>query len=319
MKPKTKLSFLIFLISVAAFSDEIIQYPELERKLASIPGREGIEIRYGFDLLVHTPKYFGPRGTLGVKTQSRMACSQCHMEVGSKIFGNSWLDSHSIYPMFRWREGKIQTLTDRINACFKHPLQSKPLDKESREMKAIEIYFKWLGRGRQMVGEDKDDRLMKIAFLNRSASRENGAKVYQNRCQLCHGNNGQGRLSDDKKYFIYPPLWGKESFMLGSSMSRLSIFARFVKANMPFGATAEKPELSDEEAWDVGAYVLSQKRPAWVGKVPFGELTSKPFDYPLGPYPDQFSQEQHLLGPFLPIINFFEKDGKVAPKSSLGI
>ena len=40
-----------------------------------------------------------------------------------------------------------------------------------------------------------------------------------------------------------------------------SRFAGYVKANMPQGATWENPSLTDEEAWDVAAYVNAHERP----------------------------------------------------------
>ena len=54
-----------------------------------------------------------------------------------------------------------------------------------------------------------------------------------------------------------PPLWGPDSFNNGAGMTRILTAARFIKARMPFG----QPDLTDDEAYDVAAYVNSNPRP----------------------------------------------------------
>jgi thiosulfate dehydrogenase len=187
-------------------------------------------------------------------------------------------------------------------------------------MKAILLYYKWLGRGRPNLENDPNDRLVSLAFLKRAANPELGKDVYLKNCKSCHGDQGQGRLRPDEKAFLYPPLWGDESFSSGASFSRLGILARFLKANMPYGATFDHPKLSDEESWDVGAYVLTKQRPAWRGKTAFPVLSEKPYDFPFGPYADSFSEQQHRLGPFQPILDYWvSKQGARAGFPSTGM
>jgi len=69
--------------------------------------------------------------------------------------------------------------------------------------------------------------------------------------------DGQGVQKSDGSGYTYPPLWGANSYNFGAGLFRLSRFAGYVRANMPFGATYERPMLSDEESWDVAAYVNS--------------------------------------------------------------
>lgn len=295
-----------------------ISHKELEAKLENIPGKEGVEIRYGYDLLLNTPYYFGTKGKLKKNKNSRMSCANCHIEVGTKEFGNSWLNTHFNYPQYRGREGKIQTLPERINVCLKHPTQASEILENSREMKAMLLYIAWVGKGRLSPLKDADDRLIKLNFLERMANPEKGKLVYENRCQTCHGKNGEGRLKEDELAYIYPPLWGPGSFINGSSMSRLSILARFIRANMPFGAVAIKPELTNEEVWDVASFINTKPRKPWNDKIPFPNLKDKPFDYPIPPYEDKFSNEQHLKGPFQPIVDF-QNEQKRESLNSMGI
>ncbi|HSB91906.1 MAG TPA: hypothetical protein VLC28_02260, partial [Flavitalea sp.] len=102
--------------------------------------------------------------------------------------------------------------------------------------------------------------------------------------------------------YTNPPLWGANSFNNGAGLFRISNFAGFVKNNMPFGeASHNNPKLTDEEAWDVAAFVVSQPRPQKDVGSDWPKLETKPIDLPFGPYPDTFSEQQHKYGPFKPI------------------
>ena len=86
-------------------------------------------------------------------------------------------------------------------------------------------------------------------------------------------------------------------------MFRLSRFAGYIKANMPQGATYLKPQLTDEEAWDIAAYVNSRPRPTKDLSKDWPKMEEKIFDHPFGPYADKFSEDQHKFGPFKPIVS----------------
>jgi thiosulfate dehydrogenase len=70
---------------------------------------------------------------------------------------------------------------------------------------------------------------------------------------------------------------------------------------MPLGSTYEKPQLSDEEAWNVAPFVNSQPRPVKVFSRDWPDISLKAIDYPYAPYADTFSEQQHKYGPFDPI------------------
>ena len=72
---------------------------------------------------------------------------------------------------------------------------------------------------------------------------------------------------------------------------------------MPLGVTHGNALLTDEEAWDVAAFVNSQIRPSKnvVGDWP--KIEEKPFDHPYGPYADSYDEKQHKYGPFTAIIS----------------
>jgi thiosulfate dehydrogenase len=286
------------------------------------PGKAGELIRYGMELLSNTAEWIGPKGKLkpyASKAKSRMACRNCHLDVGQRPFGNSWLDTQGLYPQYRSREGEVQTLAERVNACLQHPLQGPPLEENGKEMKAILSYYKWIARGRADLETDPDTRLVKLPFLSRASDPKKGGEIFKVRCAHCHGEHGEGKPRADGIAFIFPPLWGKESYMVGSSMSRVSLLARFIKGNMPLGATADRPLLADEDAWDVAAFVNSQPHPKWAGKALFPSLSEKPFDFPTGPFADPYSLEQHLYGPYPPIIDYWKARNQTSATDSMGI
>jgi thiosulfate dehydrogenase len=71
---------------------------------------------------------------------------------------------------------------------------------------------------------------------------------------------------------------------------------------MPVGTTFNAPVLSDENAYDVAAYIIGQSRPKKADlEKDFPVRLQKPVDTPYAPYADGFSLEQHKFGPFGPI------------------
>ncbi len=279
-------------------------------------GRLKTELLYGRSLIFETPRWIGPEGSVLKNTKSIMSCSQCHINGGMQKAGLPLWDTHGLYPQYRARENRILTVGERINTCILMTLQGTPLPLESREIQAMTLYVRHLGAGRQILLQDQDNRLPPLKDIDRPASVANGEKVYQKYCLRCHGENGQCVFTENKKSFIYPPLWGEFSYRVGSSLFRNTMAARFIKANMPQDKIKTGEQLSAEEALDVAAFIndLSlHSRPSAPENL-FSHLEHKPFDYPFGPYVDQFSEEQHRLGPFQPIREYYEQK-----KSELGL
>ena len=79
---------------------------------------------------------------------------------------------------------------------------------------------------------------------------------------------------------------------------------------MPLGVSHTLPQLSDEEAWDVAAFVNAQSRPHKDVPKDWPDISKKPIDHPFGPYADGFSEQQHKFGPFQPIVAAQPKPGK---------
>jgi thiosulfate dehydrogenase len=264
-------------------------------------GKEREQVIYGQELVAHTAAYFGPRGSV-LQITNGMNCQNCHLDAGTRAWGNNFGAVYSTYPKFRERSGAVEGIYRRVNDCFERSLNGKPIDTASREMQAIYTYIKWLGtdvpRGKKPYGSGME----KLSFLDRAANPQNGRQVFINKCQTCHGPNGEGQPGLDGKTYVTPPLWGAHSYNDGAGLYRLSNFASFIKNNMPFGqASHNSPVLSLEEAWDVAAFVNSQSRPHIDQKKDWPDIAKKPVDLPFGPYADSFTEQQHKYGPFGPI------------------
>lgn len=265
-------------------------------------------IAYGRDLIAHTQDYFGPAGLVRPNAINGLNCQSCHLDAGSRPFGNNYFAVASTYPQLRPRSGSIETIPKRVNDCFQRSLNGQPLDSTSREMKAIIAYMRWLGTGVPKDAKPRGTGLVEVPFLDRPASPELGREVYASKCASCHGSDGQGLPIPPDGARAYPPLWGDKSYNRGAGLFRLSRLAGYVKANMPFGATYDNPQLTDEEAWDVAAYINSQPRP----EHPFlatdwPDISKKPYDHPFGPFRDSFPEVQHKYGPFQSIVAFYKK------------
>lgn len=258
------------------------------------------QITYGRELISHTAKYLGPNGSV-LKISNGMNCQNCHLDAGTRIYGNNYGSVASTYPKFRARSGSNENIYKRVNDCFERSLNGKALDTLGKEMQAIKAYLTFLGSNVEKGKKAEGSGFKELAFLNRAANPEHGKTIYIEKCQSCHQTNGEGLLSLDGKEYSYPPLWGNNSYNDGAGLFRISNFAKYVKFNMPLGATYQLPILSDEEAWDIAAFVNTQARPHIDVPKDWPDVSKKPIDHPFGPYSDNFSEQQHKFGPFKPI------------------
>jgi thiosulfate dehydrogenase len=259
-------------------------------------------VKYGEQLIEKTSFFLGPKGAVSQITNG-MNCQNCHLSAGTVPWGNNYGAVFSTYPKNRARSGKLETISKRVNDCLQRSLNGEPIDTTSKEMQAILAYMKWLGEGIEKNHSPKGSGIMDIPFLERAADPLKGKIVFANNCQRCHGAEGLGQKNMEGYGYTYPPLWGPNSYNTAAGLFRISRFAGYVKNNMPNDqANYSKPILSDEEAWDVAAFVNSQTRPSKIFKEDWPDISKKPIDHPFGPFTDGFSEEQHKYGPFKPII-----------------
>jgi len=259
------------------------------------------EVKYGKELIANTSAYLGPSGKV-MKISNGMNCQNCHLEAGTKIYGNNYSAVAATYPKFRARSGTEEDLFKRINDCIERSLNGVALDKDNKEMKAMIAYINWVGKDVPKNESPAGAGLMELSYLSRPADPVAGKALYLAKCMVCHQEKGEGLLNNDKSGYIYPPLWGKKSYNIGAGLYRLSRFAGYIKANMPLGASHDNPQLTDEEAWDIAAYVNSQPRPQKDISKDWPDISKKPMDHPFGPFSDRFDEKQHKFGPYLEIL-----------------
>ena len=271
---------------------------------------EGRLIKYGRNLIVNTSYYFGPKGIIAHKSNG-LNCQNCHLDAGTKLFGNNFSLVSTGYPRYKERSGTVETVVKKVQDCFERSLNGKTIDSNSREMKAFVAYLQWIGKNVKKQTPPEGSGIEELPFLNRAADTAKGRIVYISKCQSCHGKNGEGVLTATGTAYTYPALWGLHSYNIGASLYRISKFAGYVKNNMPFGASHAKEQLNNEEAWDVAAYVNSQPHPYKNISKDWPKIASKPYDFPYGPYADNlFTAAQRKYGPFEPIKNYYTSMAK---------
>ena len=265
----------------------------------------GAMIRYGRELIVHTAKYLGPKGTVAQITNG-MNCQNCHLEAGTKPWGNNYGSVASMYPRFRDRSGSIESIEKRINDCLQRSLHGRAIDNNSQEMRAIKAYILWLGKEIPKGQTARGSGIMQLPLMERAADPDAGKQIYLTQCSRCHGMNGQGQPDSSGQEYTYPPLWGEHSYTTGAGMYRLSRLAGYIRNNMPHPVNYHQPVLKVEEAWDLAAFINSQPRPSFDVSKDWPTMQQKPFDHPFGPYADTFTELQHKYGPWIG----FEKKSK---------
>ncbi len=258
------------------------------------------ELNYGKELVANTAEYLGPKGKVKAISNG-MNCQNCHLKAGTAPLGNNYGAVASTYPKVRARSGKEEDIQKRINDCFERSLNGKALSRDSKEMKAMVAYINWVGKDVPKGEVPAGSGIYELPLLDRAADPAKGKLVYEKQCASCHQADGKGMAKPDGSGYLYPPLWGENSYNHGAGLYRISRFAGYVKANMPLGATFEQPILSDEESWDLAAYVNSMERPKKDLTQDWPDISKKPMDHPFGPFSDSFTEEQHKFGPFKPI------------------
>lgn len=265
---------------------------------------------YGRRLLRETSVLLGPDNPDPAMryTGARLDCASCHLDTGAKPGTLTLVQAASRYPRFSSRDGREGDLRDRINGCMQRSMNGRPLPRDSVEIKAMERYILALADQFAATAESRRGSTEPPAFAEpeRAADVAAGRRVYEHRCQVCHGVDGAGleATPDPRDGYVFPPLWGPDSFNDGAGMHRVLTAARFIKARMPLGLA----DLTDAEAYDVAAYINSKPRPAMPGlDRDYPDRALKPVDSPYPPYADPFPREQHRLGPFGPIRAYYEQ------------
>jgi thiosulfate dehydrogenase len=268
---------------------------------------------YGKRLLAQTQELLGP-DVADPKLRyinSRLSCGSCHLGTGAEAGTLSLPDAVLHYPRFAARVGATATIEDRINECMQRSMNGRPLPKNSPQMIAMAAYIRSL-QDQQAAGAATSPKVKEPPAFKapkRAADLEAGKKILEKKCAACHQADGSGLLAEANPIhgYVFPPLWGPDSFNTGAGMHRVLTAAKFIKARMPLG----RPDLTDDEAFDVAGYVNSQPRPEMAHlELDYPDKRTKPVDTGYGPFADSFPLKQHQFGPFAPIEAYYKSTSK---------
>ena len=136
------------------------------------------------------------------------------------------------------------------------PERASPPAYDSQAIRDLVAYSYWLASGAPISDKLPGRNFFTIATPPQAPDFKRGQSVYAERCADCHGGEGEGKKVADR--YVFPPLWGKESYNWGAGMHGIDKAAAFIKSNMPL---SQGGSLSDQQAWDVAAYINSHERP----------------------------------------------------------
>jgi thiosulfate dehydrogenase len=274
-------------------------------KLAAGPYKD--TVLYGQKLFVETYSVLGPEvSNVDMRySGNNLSCENCHLDAGRQRYANPMIGVYGAFPTYIGRENEVRTLEERIEGCMERSMNGRALPIGGSEMKALVTYIQFLSTD-VPVGKSLPGRATPaLPLLTRAADPKKGEEAFHNYCAECHGDDGHGMRNGapgDAKGYMYPPLWGPDSFNDGAGMHRLIASASFIHANMPFGTHYDMPQIPVEDAWDVAAYINTQDRPKMANlDRDYPNRVRKPVDAPFAPFNDKFPLEQHRLGPFKPI------------------
>lgn len=220
-------------------------------------GDFGDAVRRGEAIFQNTPAYAGD--FMG----NDLSCSNCHIDDGRRADSGPLWAAWVHYPAYRKKNDHVNTMGERLQGCFTYSLNAD----DSKEGHApepngqiltdLQAYMFWLATNAPTGANMKGRGYPKLKEPEGGFDRARGAEVYAERCATCHGEDGQGQSVGEQ--VVFPPLWGPRSYNWGAGMHRINTAAGFIWANMPLG----QPEsLTEQQAWDVAAYINSFPRPA---------------------------------------------------------
>ena len=238
----------------AAATDQAFA-PPAESTIPAGPG--GDAIRRGRAIFTATSAHAGRYVGNG------MTCSNCHLDAGRKADAAPMWAAWVSYPAYRAKNGRVNTMEDRIRDCFSYSMNAPaspsggPPPLGSDIYRDLESYFAWLATGAPSGKAPPGRGYAKLTPTALGHDPDRGQQVFNGQCASCHGADGKGQANADGTYAI-PPLWGPRSYNWGAGMAGVGSAAGFIKVNMPYG---QGNTLTDQQAWDVAAFVDSRERP----------------------------------------------------------
>lgn len=183
-------------------------------------------------------------------------CVNCHLDAGRLAGSAPMWGAYPLYPAYRAKTRHVDSFAERLRGCFIYSMNGKAPPEGSDVLVALEAYSYWMATGAPVGAKLPGSGYKKLVKPPQVPDFSRGQAVYESKCALCHGADGQGQRSGEMQ--VFPPLWGPQSFNWGAGMHQVDNATAFIKANMPLG---QGGTLSDQEAWDVATFMNSHERP----------------------------------------------------------
>lgn len=223
-------------------------------------GDDGRLIAYGYELITRT------FATIGPEVEDRalrfagnnLTCQNCHLDAGTNRHAMPLVGVFRTYPKYSTRDRRVISLGERLDECMERSMNGRPLPADSREMKGLLAFLRYVGAAPAAPAPPAPESPPLAPDTHR------GAAVFVTVCAACHQENGLGKRAgsvNDAGGYVFPPLWGPDSFNDGAGMDHYGRIVGFVRRNMPRGVDPLHPQLTLQQAWDVSAYVIAQPRP----------------------------------------------------------
>ena len=170
------------------------------------------QIRRGRDLITATYAHIGPEVPDRSKrfAGNNLACSNCHLDAGTKKFGIALFGLFGEFPAYSARAGAEITIEDRLNSCMLRSMNGRALPVRSPQMQALVAYVKFLSTGAPPGRVLPGLGIGKMPELDRAADPARGQALYASTCAACHNTDGSGirrSLPFDRLGYMVPPLW----------------------------------------------------------------------------------------------------------------
>jgi len=218
---------------------------------SAIPNNEfGKIVREGESIFMHTPE------KAGKFVGNNLNCASCHLDAGRRPNSAPMWAAYVIYPAYRAKNGHVNTLAERLQGCFRFSMNGKAPPPDDAVLTALQTYMFWLASkaptGVKLAGQGYP----KLAAPAQKADYVRGSEVFGQYCATCHGAKGQGQKQGD--HWVFPALWGPDSYNWGAGMHQINNAAGFIMDNMPLGQAGM---LTVQQAWDVAYFMNAHERP----------------------------------------------------------
>ena len=202
------------------------------------------------------------KSVMGEHMGNDLSCSNCHLDDGRRADSAPMWGAWVKYPAYRKKNDHVNSMEERLRGCFTYSLDAPHSESGvapeagDPRLTDLQAYKYWLATGAPTGATMPGRGYPTVADPAQPADPTRGARVYAEKCVVCHGEDGQGVRAESE--VVFPPLWGDKSYNWGAGMHRVNTAAGFIQANMPLGQAGS---LSDQDAWDVASYINSKPRP----------------------------------------------------------